>query len=1037
MRKRNLLILAMLFCMASISHAQLLNVGMPALKGLPVVKSNMGKSHVKRASTGEVKEIPYMATFATEEMFNEFTVINANNDQKSSGVACTWYYNPDLQTARYSYSGENQADDWLISPAIHLEAGVEYKFTINCKNFKSQYYGDYEEKFEVKLGQGVTVEAMTQQVMNTKTVRGGVFADFTAKGIYVSETGDYNLGVHCVSDAYRGELDVKSLKLEMIPQGGAPAAVTSFTVVPNAIGDPAATISFNAPTKAYDGGTLTGTMSIRLSRNGAELKLWEDVSPGETLTYTDADNIPNGDNTYQVLPFNSVGQGVMSEKTAYVGVDVPLAVTGITFSEPNATTLKMSWDAVGTVGENGHTVNPELVGYAVFSTLQDGSQLVVDEQLGFIVNKTSLSFPNNNDEGTQKRRYWIVVPVNLAGTGAYTMAAHYTGKPHDLPFEEHVTATGFTYSTWLYDVSSPKYVILDLSEESSDGDNLALKFYNTSSDSQWGKLCAGKIALAGAENPKMEFDVKNVEGTNNVRVNIITPDGESTAMAAFAPTGSYETESVDLSQFANERYVMFEVFTDFTAEGTVYFDNFRIRDVKSHDLAIEMDAPKTARVGICDTDVRLMVKNEGENDASDFSLKLYADDKLIGEEHVTTAVQAKNQSEYSFAIPFACVKKTGMVGLRAEVDYAADQNEANNAVEGIVSVVESDLPKPENLVAQETTDGLNLAWDEPVIVTKSVVEDFEDQSVFPEFGFGALRNQYGAFGSWTVYDGDNMTNYGFNSYSFPGNGNVSAWQVFRPESISATFLDEWNNYVPYSGDQYLVAWCPNDGSQADNWLISPLVSDEAQTITFQYAVLADQYGAETFDVMASSTTKDISSFDKVSSFAATNIYWNEGSVELPAGTRYFALRHTSEDIFGLMIDDIEYIAGGNKVLGYNIYVDGILVGAVSPTEVSYALAALSEEPHTIGVTAVYEDNMESSPAYVKLNEPTGVMDEGMKDEGRWMKDEGVYDLQGRCIGHLAPRIPELRSPTRSLSSLPTPRIQKGIYITNGKKYVRK
>ena len=1030
MQKRRIWILGMLMGIAGINYAQIQITGMPVLKGLPVVKNNMGKRHVKRASTGEVKQIPYMATFATEEMFNEFTVINANNDQKSSGVACTWYFNPDLQTARYSYSGENQADDWLISPAIHLEAGVEYKFTINCKNFKSQYYGDYEEKFEVKLGQGTTVEAMTQQVMNTKTVRGGVFADFTAKGIYVSETGDYNLGVHCVSDAYRGELDVKSLKLEVIPKGGAPAAVTSFTVVPNAIGDPAATISFNAPTNTYDGGTLTGRMSIRLSRNGAEVKLWEGVSPGEPLTYTDADDIPNGDNTYQVLPFNSVGQGVMSEKTAYVGVDVPLAVTGITFSEPDATTLKMSWDAVGTVGENGHTVNPELVGYAVFSTLQDGSQLVVDEQLGFIVNRTSLSFPNNNDEGTQKRGYWIVVPVNLAGTGAYSMAAHYTGKPHELPFEEHVTATGFTYSTWLYDTSSPKYVILDLSEESSDGDDLALKFYNTSSESQWGKLCAGKIALAGAENPKMEFDVKNVEGTNNVRVHIVRPDGVSTEMASFAPTGSYETESVDLSQFANERYVLFEVFTDFTGEGTVYFDNFRIRDVKSNDLAIEMDAPETARVGICDTDVRLTVKNEGENDASDFSLKLYADGKLIGEEHVTTILSPLTSGpsplEYSFVIPFASVKKTGMVSLRAEVDYAADQNEANNVAEGIVSVVESALPKPENVVAEETTDGLNLAWDEPVIGTKSVVEDFEDESVFPKFGFGALRNQFGAFGSWTVYDGDNMTNYGFNNYSFPGNGSHSAWQVFRPESISATFLDEWNNYVPYSGDQYLVAWCPNDGSPADNWLISPLVSDEAQTITFQYAVLADQYGAETFDVMASSTTKDISSFDKVSSIAATNIYWNEGSVELPAGTRYFALRHTSEDIFGLMIDDIAYIAGGNKVLGYNIYVDGILVGAVSPTELSYALAALSEEPHTIGVTAVYEDNMESSPAYVKLNEPTGVEYVLKEERGERKEERGYcYDLQGRCIGNLSP-----------LTTHSSP-LKKGIYITNGKKYVRK
>ena len=38
----------------------------------------------------------------------------------------------------------------------------------------------------------------------------------------------------------------------------------------------------------------------------------------------------------------------------------------------------------------------------------------------------------------------------------------------------------------------------------------------------------------------------------------------------------------------------------------------------------------------------------------------------------------------------------------------------------------------------------------------------------------------------------------------------------------------------------------------------------------------------------------------------------------------------------------------------------------------------------------------------------------------------IYDLQGRRIGHLAPR-----------SSLPTPRIKKGLYISNGKKYLVK
>lgn len=1010
MRITNLLMLAAMAFAAGTAHAQSLRADMPSLSVKPVVRVQQhAPLHIAKAAD-EVRQIPYLATFVTEEMFSEFTVINANADYKSNGTPCTWYHNPDLMTARYSYSGDNQADDWLISPPVYLEAGAEYKFTICCKNFKSQYYGDYEEKFEVKLGQGNTVEAMTQQVMNTKTVRGGIFVDFSAKNITVAESGNYNLGIHCVSDAYRGELDVKNIRMEVIPKSDAPAAVTNFVVTPNANGDPAATVSFQAPTKTFGGADLTGTMSVFLSRNGALIHTFTDVAPGQALTYIDSYDIPNGDNTYQLLPANQVGQGAVSEVTAFVGVDVPLPVASVSFAEPSATQLTIKWDPVSTVGANGHVVNPENVGYAVFSTLQDGSSLVVDEQLGFVVNQTSLTISNDNDAGTQRRRYWIVVPVNIAGTGDYTMGAHFTGRPHSLPFEEHLTATGFTYPTWIYSVSSPKYVILDLTDDASDGDNLALLLYATSPD-QWGQLCAGKVSLDGADNPTLLFDVKAVEGAAPLSVSIVTPDATTTEVLSLSPTSQYQTVKVNLSAFKGERYVLFEVRSDFPDGGAVAFDNFHVVDVKPNDLMASIQAPETARLGICDTHIALRVKNVGDNEADGFQLKLYADNRLIGETSVSEKLPPLATYETSFLLPFNSVKKAGSVTVRAEVEFASDEALDNNAAEAVVRVVASTKAAPVNLTSTETPEGIRLAWEAPATDAHMQVEDFEDEAVFPQFGFGLLQNQYGAFGDWTVYDGDDMTNYGFNNYSFPGNGSPSAWQVFRPGAISDTFLDEWYNYEPHSGDQYMVAWCPNDGSAADNWLISPMLSGQQQTISFHYAVLADQYGPETFEVLASSSDRALQSFTLVQDFTASNMLWDEAMVSLPEGTRYFALRHTSEDVFGLMIDDVAFTAGGNNIVAYNIYVDGIFIGTTEADSHSFSLQPLSAEPHTVGVTAFYEDDGESSPAYVKFNEPTGIT--------------------------TISNVPTHESPAYNLSGQRVNPSAKGLIIVNGKKVLRR
>ena len=62
--------------------------------------------------------------FNSDKVFSQFKVIDNNNDES------TWIYYVDGSgkgSACYVYNTQNDADDWLVTPAIALKAGTHYK----------------------------------------------------------------------------------------------------------------------------------------------------------------------------------------------------------------------------------------------------------------------------------------------------------------------------------------------------------------------------------------------------------------------------------------------------------------------------------------------------------------------------------------------------------------------------------------------------------------------------------------------------------------------------------------------------------------------------------------------------------------------------------------------------------------------------------------------------------------------------------------------------------------------------------------------
>ena len=197
-----------------------------------------------------------------------------------------------------------------------------------------------------------------------------------------------------------------------------------------------------------------------------------------------------------------------------------------------------------------------------------------------------------------------------------------------------------------------------------------------------------------------------------------------------------------------------------------------------------------------------------------------------------------------------------------------------------------------------------MTWDAPSnLPSKSVTEDFEDTSVFPPFSTGGIdaTTHTGAFGDWTLYDATGgCVVYGSKQLDYDNENEPHAWFVFKPSGATAS--SDYPNAVAhdsYSGAQYLESICPTSSTSAagvsDHWLISPKLSGNTQTISFYVSEMTTQYGDETYEIWVSTTDNNPSSFTQLGGTYNVSLdIWAEQSVQLPAGTKYFAIRHTSK-----------------------------------------------------------------------------------------------------------------------------------------------
>ncbi|MDD7317812.1 MAG: choice-of-anchor J domain-containing protein [Prevotella sp.] len=979
------------------------------------------RNNIRKAN--KVDTLPYFNDILTEEKFNEFTVLDVNNDEK------TWTYMEFDKCAAYKYHSTNTGDDWLITPGIKLEAGKSYDFLVDLKAGITSYPEKYEIKM-VKSDKTPTAEAISAGtvLVPTTVLSEGNFATYGKEGFFVDETAYYYIGIHALTEPDHFYLYAKNVNVrEGNLTSNAPAA-PELKVTAAPMGQLKASVEVTAPTKTITGEDIGNNLSkIELFRDNELVNTFNDVTKGQVLTFEDTENLTHATHTYYAVPFDAAGkESTKSDAVAvYIGFDkpaLPLTMSG----KDLLGKVSFTWNLVNTGVKNGY-LDPTTINYNVYTaaveTMYGYSYLVLKDKIGTVTNKDNYEYSGiNPDEGEQDYTYFAVQTQNEAGTNdAFTSCYILMGKPYDLPIIEGMKNRKFT-TFWFNDEIVSE---LGVSTESTDGDGFSLDFKkNPDAKANEGFLSSGKLNLNDPTNPTLIFDAKRGSANSNLAIYASKDGGEQVKVSDIELTDEFQTFKVDLKDFKGSRYAQVRFVSYFAANAdNIIIDNIMIRDYYTDDLGIKMNAPASVMAS-GKAAVEVTVENNGANTCDNYTVDFYAGEKKIKSETVTEPLKPFEKKTFNFEYE-TTIFDEGDVTLKAVVTAATDIKPENNTEESVINIRQSKVASPTNLNATEGEGGVTLTWSAPENIAAEVTETFDDEIDFPPFSIGGITKDvhFGKINEWSVYDSTGIGVFFFQGLSYPNTAAVQAWQVFNPDAVSPN----WDNMTPRSGKQYMISLCSANGDEApktDHWLISPKLPGKAQTIDFygKQVSTTDQtkygyfWGFEKFEVYSSksATADEIPAFTKLGDGQISKDEWDKFSFDLPEGSTYFAIRHTSENVFGLMVDDVTYTAGaGGEVVSYNIYVDGELYANVDASKLTALIGILENGSHTFAVTAVYSNGKESRPVTFVLG-TTSI--DAVSVDG---KPVDIYTIDGKLVRKQATNLEGLR----------------GMYIINNRKIV--
>ena len=933
---------------------------------------------------GTAVEMPYLQDFSDANSFKLMTTIDGDGD------GYTWELSAQNGYAVLPGAPFDSTDDWLVTPPIRLQADRLYRLQYQVS---AAWAANYPYSTAAYIGQDTDEESLTEEIVKRTHIATDESQQLDAY-FQVEGDGNYNIGIQGYG------YDIQNVVLDNIrvvagPLLTAPAAVGDLTAQAGEKGQPTATITFKAPELTVGGSTLEAISKIEVRRGETLVKAIEAPAPGSQLTVTDYAPAQNSANTYSVVAFNADGEGLSADVTTYVGEDTPLAPANVRLSDEGEKAV-LTWEAP-TEGVNGGYVNAANLRYGI---VNQAGQVIANE-----LTECRYEYPLQG-AGSQQYLFFGVGAYNKVGQSTVVPCNPIvTGTPYTLPFDEHVTGGTMAYFWGNEQYGSEDWTssfVPSGSGDDVDGDGGHFTF-SSGAEGSGCRLYSGKISLKDAANPILEFyyDYRQEaydEGgqTAPLRVGVIRNGKDTTVVSEIQPIKFYEIDLehpythviLPLKDVAADAEYVQGVF-DVQHFGTTQcnLDAITVRDQQDYDLAVTLTAPAAAKPGD-QVEAVAQVKNIGTQTAQAYTVALYAGERLLAQQE-GSALEADQTAAFTFAVAVGTTDEK--LTLTAVVDYEADQVVANNrSGEAVVNVALPDYPTPADLAAVSSNGSVELTWSEPdyedyVLATVDGAEDYEPWAK-------------SGFGQWTTVDADGKNlktlEVDWTAIEFPGSGEPMAWMVCNPEEGNIPTMNWWgenNGFQPVGGKQYFISLGNTDGD-SDDWLISPELTGESQTVSFYQH---GYYGYEQFEVLYSTTDKETASFISLG-VQSTAADWTQVSFELPEGAKYFAIRHLPGDWADnyLLVDDIVYKSAEGKgalsLTGYNVYRDGQLIGTA--TECSYADGEAPAGNHRYQVTAVYNLG-ESAAATTEIAIATALA--GARTVQ--LRPAGYYSLDGKHL----------------------------------------
>lgn len=489
-------------------------------------------------------------------------------------------------------------------------------------------------------------------------------------------------------------------------------------------------------------------------------------------------------------------------------------------------------------------------------------------------------------------------------------------------------------------------------------------------------IFTGKIDLNNMINPAFSFYTFNIVGhrnnsiqndLNEIDVKIREVGTEEWTLLKHGSvnelcggdTAVWKKISVNLAAYKGK---MVQVGLQATCKNFVWmlFDRLELTEDLGHNLKpMAITAPMFAKPNE-EFNINVNVKNLGSQEATDYSVEFYRGDATTPFATVNGSPLA-SEMDTIFTAPYKLTfaDEDANVTFKAVVKYNADENQSDNTSETVtVTRKYSQKPAPKNLKGKHEGGNIMLSWTAPDVpstqqrMATDVSDDLESYTSWTD----------SLVGGWTFVDKDQGPRGGFKGMTIPNVPLKSkgSWFVFKQGG------DFNMSYHAHSGTQFFASLFNYDISQVDDWCISPELSGYAQTMKFWARSYSTDY-LEKMEVLYSTTDKNPDHFTSRGIVDGVPGEWTEFNCELPAGTKYFAIRNCGTDKFMLMLDDFTFESAGVTLVGYNIYRDNVKVNSevIPATTTNYLVPSITGT-HTYHVTAIYSSGDESAPAGTTL-----------------------------------------------------------------------